>query len=133
MAYIDVSDIIDETPKPVVSRTYKIDFERGRINGMIDGLDAVSQTVVKMLMTPRFRHLIYNNQYGSEIISAMRDSESSREFFETDLPRLVKDSLKNDSRVLDITDFSFRYEGENVIIGFTAVTIYGNTKIQGVI
>lgn len=57
-------DDIDESNQ--VYRTYKMDFERKRIGGMIDGKEAAVQAIWKILSTTRFAHLIYDDQYGCD-------------------------------------------------------------------
>src|SRR5690606_27931875 len=49
------------------SRTYKLEFARGRVAGMTDGLDAIKQAVYKILQTDRFRYEIYSFDYGHEL------------------------------------------------------------------
>jgi hypothetical protein len=49
------------------------------------------------------------------------------------MPRIVRDALLCDSRILDVYDFSFAFETENVTVNFTADTIFGKTNISEVI
>src|SRR5690606_42159936 len=56
---------VEEEQQP--SLTYAIDFEKGRIRGMIDELEAVKQAVFLILQTERYRYLIYSDDYGSEL------------------------------------------------------------------
>ena len=62
------------------SRTYLIDWDRGRIGGLTDGEEAVRQFIRKALMTPRFKCLIYDSQYGSEIQDSLMDPDTSMEY-----------------------------------------------------
>lgn len=48
------------------SLTYRMDWERKRITGQTDGLEAVQQAAAKILRTDRFEHLIYSSDYGTE-------------------------------------------------------------------
>ncbi|WP_019123711.1 DUF2634 domain-containing protein [Brevibacillus massiliensis] len=56
---------VEEQQQP--SLTWKLDPEKKRITGMIDGLEAVKQAVGIMLRTERFRYLIYSFNFGSEL------------------------------------------------------------------
>lgn len=96
-----------EFERELPSRTYKLDLDRGRIfaAGSADGLEAVKQYIKKALITPRFRCLIYDNQYGSEIKQTIIAGNATPEFIETEIPRLVRDAIIGDSRVLDVHDF----------------------------
>ena len=117
------------------SRTYRLDFERGRIfaGGNCDGMDAIRQFIKKALLTPRFHCLIYDNQYGSELKQTIIAGDTTREFIETELPRLVKDALLVDTRILDLHGFTISFEGEAALIQFTADTIFGTVVIEEVI
>ena len=116
------------------SRTYRLDFRRGRIlsEGSCDGLEAANQFIKKTLLSPRFRCLIYDNQYGSEIKQTIIAGDATREYIETELPRLVEDSLLADSRILSVYDFSFSFSGETAHIQFKANTIFGETIVEEV-
>ena len=133
--FIPIPIVELEREREQSSRTYLLDFDRGRIFavGSCDGIDAVCQYIKKALLTPRFRCLIYNNQYGSEIKQTVVARDVSSEYIEAEMPRLVQDALLVDSRILDVYDFSFSFEKENVRICFTANTIFGTTFIEEVI
>jgi len=128
---IPIGEVEQEREQP--SLTYRLDLDRGRIIGRIDGLDAVEQAIHKALITPRFRCLIYNNQYGSEIKQTVIAGDVSPEYIETEMPRLIKDAVLIDSRVLDVYDFSFSFDSEQAFICFTAKTVFGETVIEEVI
>lgn len=128
---IPISAVVEEPEKP--SKTYAIDLDRGRIVGHVDGIGAVQQAIRKALITPRFKCLVYDNQYGSEIKDLIITKDATRELIETELPRLVEDALLPDTRILGVRDFSFSFEDEKAYIKFTADTIYGQTAIEEVI
>lgn len=117
------------------SKTYKLDIERGRIYpvGTCDGLEAVNQFIKKALLTPRFRCLIYDNQYGSEIKQTIIAADATNDYIETEILRLVKDACLCDSRVLDVYDFFFSFDKEKAYIRFKANTIFGETIVEEVI
>jgi hypothetical protein len=127
---IPVADLAQEIEQP--SRTYRLDLDRGRIlrAGSCDGLDAANQYIRKALISPRFQCLIYDNQYGSEIKQRIITDDATPEFIETELPRLVRDALLVDSRILGVFGFSFSFDAENVFINFSANTIFGTTEVE---
>ncbi|MCI9530285.1 MAG: DUF2634 domain-containing protein [Lachnospiraceae bacterium] len=86
------------------SRTYLVDWGRGRIGGFIDGEGAVRQFIKKALMTPRFKCLIYDSQYGSEIQDRLMDPGASMEYIEAEVAFLVEDALIHDGRILGVGD-----------------------------
>lgn len=126
-----ISEVTEAEEKP--SKTYRLDLDAGRIVGKIDGLEAVNQAIRKAIITPRFKCLIYDNQYGSEITEAVITKDATPEYIETVIPGFIKDALKPDTRVLDVYDFSFQFKGDGAYIFFRADTIYGETAIEEVI
>lgn len=130
---IPIAELEDAAEQP--SRTYRLDFERGRIfpAGSCDGLEAANQFIKKTLLTPRFRCLIYDNQYGSELKQTIIAADATNEYIETEIPRLVKDACLADSRILDIYDFSCSFEKERAYIRFKANTIFGELVVEEVI
>ncbi len=119
----------EETP----SLTYSLDFENGRIAGKTDGLKAVNQAIKKALITARFKCLIYDNQYGSEIKELVLSKNITKELLEAEIPRLVEDCLSVDARILKVYDFEFSIAEDKAYIKFKADTIFGETSFEGVI
>jgi len=103
-----------ENEQEKTSRTYRIDWDEGRIMGFVDGQEAMNQYIKKAILTPRFCCLIYSNQYGSEIIDTLMDKMVTREYIEAEISFLVTDALIHDPRVLRVY---------NVEIDFKAVTV----------
>ena len=125
---LPVETIEEEAEKP--SRTYRLDLDAGRIVGFTDGLDSVNQAIRKAIVTPRFRCLIYSDQYGSEITDAIIAKDVTPEYIETTIPAFIKDALKPDTRILDVYDFSFEFKDDGVFVSFRADTIYGESLVE---
>lgn len=128
---IPIGTVEEEQEKP--SFTYRLDLAAGRIMGKVDGLAAVEQAILKAVITPRFRCLVYDNQYGSEVIDAIIANDATPEYIVAAAEGFVRDCLKPDTRILDITDFSLEFEGDSVKIYFRAETIFGEIEIKKVI
>ena len=72
------------------SLTFGIDFDRGRVVGMVDGLESVKQAVFLILQTERYRHLIYTPDYGAELEGLIgRDPL----FVQSELKRRIREAL----------------------------------------
>jgi phage baseplate assembly protein W len=127
---IGITQVIDEPYLP--SKTYKLDLDNGRIIGKVDELEAMNQFIRKALITPRFKCLIYDSQYGSEI-REITTTDATREFIESEMPRLVEDALTYDPRILKVYDFSFSFKDDSVFLKFSVDTIFGTTEFEGVI
>ena len=120
------------------SKTYRIDWENGRISGYVDGIEAMKQFIKKAILTPRFKCLIYDSQYGSEIRDTLIVPGITREYIEAEAPFLAEDALIHDERVLRVYNFNIEF-GERyplhdtVVISFDVDTIYGKIPIEEVI
>lgn len=122
-----------EEAKESPSLTYKLDLDKGRIVGKIDKLEAVNQAIRKAIITSRFKCLIYDNQYGSEIEDAVISNDATQEYIETAIEGFIADTLKPDRRILSVSDFSISFEGDSAYISFKADTIFGVTTVEEVI
>ena len=143
---------VQEAQEPP-TKTYRLDLEDGRILGMVDGQEAVRQAIHKAIITPRWKCLIYDNQYGSEIEAAVIQSmgRASHEYIEAVVPGFVRDALRPDRRVTLVYNFVFAFtpedkakyfpelfevvgdDGDAVFVHFDADTIYGTVQIEEVI
>lgn len=113
-------------------KTYKMDFEQGRIIGVItDGVEAVKQYIKKTLLTERFKYLIYDDQYGSEI-EMLKTLELSEEAKKVELENAITDAL-SDKRIQKLDNFVFKFEGEATYVSFNTYTIYGVIPISEVL
>ena len=128
---IPVETITDAAELP--SKTYRLDREKGRIVGKVDGIAAVNQAIHKAIITPRFKCLIYNHQYGNEAEAAVTAKDATRDYIEATLEGFVRDALRPDTRILSISDFAIDFEGDAAHISFLAETIFGATEVEEVI
>lgn len=126
---------IDEisTEEELPSKTYKLDLDKGRIIGFVDGQEACLQAIRKALITPRFKCLIYDNQYGSEIEDAVTVNDATREYVRSVVPGFVEDCLKPDRRILGVSNFTFEFQEDGAYISFDADTIFGKITVEEVI
>ncbi len=128
---IEINEVTESEEQP--SLTYALDFENGRIAGRTDGLEAVNQAIKKALMTSRFKCLIYDNQYGSEIKELIMSKSVTKELLEAEIPRLVEDCLSADTRILKIYDFQFSIVEDRAYVKFKVDTIFNKMSFEGVI
>lgn len=151
--YIPLPVTTVEEAKEPPSKTYRLDLEKGRILGIIDGQEAVRQAIHKAIITPRWKCLIYDNQYGSEIESAVIQSKgrATNEYISAVVPGFIRDALRPDSRVIQVSNFVFSFtpdekklffpdlfkvagdDSDSVFVSFDADTIYGIVQIEEVI
>lgn len=127
---------VDEDAEDVVepSTTYRIDFESGRLtNEKISGLDAIRQFVYMALRTERYSHAVYSHDVGCEVQEAVSDEESTDEYKEMEIPRLIEEALLVDERIESVQDFEITKEGATFKVVFNVVTDEGTLEIEEVI
>lgn len=127
---------MDEDEEDVVepSTTYRIDFTSGRLtNEKINGLDAIRQFVYMALRTERYSHAVYSHDVGCEVQEAVSDEESTDEYKEMEIPRLIEEALLVDERIESVQDFEITKEGATFKVLFNVVTDEGTLEIEEVI
>lgn len=107
--------------------TYKIDFEKRRIVGMVDGLEAIKQAVYLILRTERYEYLIYSTNYGSELRGLIGMEPA---FIQSELKRRITEALTQDDRIEDVTNFETEINGDSATVRFTVVTNLGNFTVE---
>lgn len=128
---IPIETVTEAEEQP--SMTYRLDFENGRIVGRVDKLEAVNQAIKKAIITPRFKCLIYDNQYGSEIEEAIISKDATTDYIEAVTEGFIRDALRPDTRILSVYDFQFEFKEDKAYVFFRADTVFGKTEIEEVI
>lgn len=105
------------------NKTYKVLFDKNRINGYTDELDSVAQAVEFILSTERYKFIIYSWDYGVELYDLIG---KPMPYVMSELPRRVTEALTQDNRISDVTDFEFKRNGKKLHVTFTVVTNLGN-------
>ncbi|MBU5485253.1 DUF2634 domain-containing protein [Clostridium sp. MSJ-11] len=104
------------------SKTYKIDFEKGKIIGYCNEVEALRQAVQLILNTERYEHLIYSWDYGSELRDLIG---KDKDITESEIKRRIREALMQDDRVNNVDNFIFNYDKDGVTVDFTVFSIYG--------
>lgn len=107
------------------SRTYRLVGDR--ILGMTDGRDAVLQAIELALGTQRWGHEIFSGDYGCEIQALFGQDKRP---MEKEIELLMKEALQEDDRITAIEGLSVEYEGDTAKISFTAVSRFGDIKVE---
>lgn len=95
------------------------------MGGHIDNVDAVAQSAYCMLQTRRYEHLIFSNQYGSELYTLIG---KDKDYVFVEACRIIKETLLTDNRILDV--FNFGIDEDSDIITFDITTIYGKNTLS---
>ena len=119
-------DITESTVYP--SQTYVLDFETGVVSSSVDYQEAVKQAILKMLLTDRYAYEIYDGYYGNELFTLIGQSY---DYVIVEAPRIIKDTLLKDDRILGVGGFKYRQASvDSVEIEFQVDTIYGSIDIN---
>ncbi len=111
------------------TKTYKMDLNTGKnIRGYTDELEAMKQVIFKILNTERYQYIIYSWNYGIELKDLFGMPIS---YVCPELERRIKEALTQDSRITDVTDFTFDSPKRGVLhTTFTAHTIFGKVEAE---
>lgn len=126
---VTVGDVVEITsPADQPTRTYKLDLDAGRVAGMVDGVDAMKQVILKILLTERFAYLIYSWNYGIELNAVVG---KSYQVFSSEIKRVITEALLADSRITAVTDFKAeQIDKRSARVCFTADTVFGPIEIE---
>lgn len=113
------------------SKQHKMDLDKNRILGICDGLEAVKQSVFKILNTERYDYLIYSWNYGIELKNLYGKSPT---YVCPEIERLVKEALSQDDRITSVDDFEFDISKNGVVsVSFAVHTIFGDLNEEMVV
>lgn len=117
----------DFTASSEPSKTYAIDFDRGRVTGTIDEKEALKQTISMILDTQRFSCPIFSTEYGVETGGLYGKP------FAVILSRVetyITDALLTDDRIYSCGDFAYEMAGDALKVTFNVVTDFGNIEAE---
>ena len=109
------------------TKTYKMNLVDMKINGLVDGSDAMEQAIYKILNTERYNYLIYSWNYGVELADLFGEPLS---FVYPEIKRRISEALVQDERIIGVDGFSFTSTKGKVLVQFTAHTTEGDVEIE---
>lgn len=109
------------------SKTFRLDMERKRVIGTVDGLEAVKQAVFCILNTERFEWLIYSWNYGVELNGLFGKSTG---LVKAKIKKRIKEALQQDDRIQSVDTFSFEGNGKILHVRFMVHTTYGEIMME---
>ena len=119
-------EILDEELIEIPSRTYKV--SNGRIAGYVAELDAMRQSVEKILSTERFAWNIYSDDYGSDVNDLIGEDF---DLVNSELERLITEALSADDRIVSVENFTINQTSSNsIVVTFNVVTVFGVIDIE---
>ncbi|MBG0219998.1 DUF2634 domain-containing protein [Clostridioides difficile] len=125
----DVS-IINFNVRQEPSKTFKLNMERNKVDGICDDVEALKQTIFLTLNTERYQHLIYSWNYGVELNDLIGEPIS---YVIPELERRITEALVQDDRIENVDNFEFENQKGKVQCKFIVHTKYGNIKAEKVV
>lgn len=117
-----------EAERRASSRTYRVDLDKKRITGIIDGKEALKQAVLFALLTQRYEYAIYPHSYGTEWKKVI--GEGSLKAMAA-AKTVITDSLMCDDRINGVTDFEFERKAHSLKVRFRVDSVFGETVEEG--
>lgn len=112
------------------SLTYYADPLTNQIDGLADGLQAITQTIDIILSVERFEWGIYSANFGTELENIAGYDPG---YTAAQLKNKISDALSVDSRIIGIKEFSYTNDKEKMTAFIVISTIYGDTEKEVVI
>ena len=115
---------------------YAYDFENNCLkkdesgkNYYVYGNEALKIWIYKSLMTPRFRHLAYSEEYGNEMFDLVSEAIHHDVLF-LELKRFITEALMYNEYIRELNSFEFYVDGSSVQISFTVISVYGEMDYE---
>lgn len=123
-----INNSIAKLPKNSPSLNHKMHFANENIYGKRDKLTAMEQVVYKIILTERYKHIIYSFNYGIEISDLFGEPKS---YVCPELQRRITEALIQDDRIESVEDFTFDCSKNGIVhTFFTVHTIFGDLKAE---
>jgi hypothetical protein len=102
----------------------------GKVNES-DGTGAWVEWCQKALLTPRYRHLIYDPDYGQDYEDLIGRG-LTREAVESEIKRITIETLTIDPRTASVQNFTFDWQNDQVFFECEISNVLGESaKIEG--
>ncbi len=124
----------DTEYESIYRKTYGIDFEKGRISGVVQGKEAVKQYIHKVIKTNKGAYDIYTD-YGSDLEELIGDSPTENLLI-SDVKREIKDTLIKNKDINKVYDFKFFFledNRESLMVKFKVDTVFGEINVKEVL
>lgn len=111
------------------SLTFRIDFDKCRIQGFSDDAEALRQDIFCRLMTERGSSPIFSEKYGlpmNELIG------QNTPLVYVSVASAITETLLEDDRILNVYGFIFDTDREKITVTFNIDSVFGKTAFEEV-
>ncbi|MFD1885919.1 DUF2634 domain-containing protein [Paenibacillus wenxiniae] len=116
-------------------RSWRYDYDAGDFvmtpSGRVavaDSKEAWVQWCHKALLTPRYRHVIYSRDYGSELDTLIGTGQG-RAVLESELTRMVTEALLVDARTAAVDQFAFTWADDHCQMTCRVTSVQDDVEI----
>lgn len=110
----EIMDAVDNIQIP--SGSWQLNNDMTRVGEQVSGIEDVKQCVYFMLNTERDQYIIYNWDYGIELVDLIGQPMW---YVIPEIELRIKDALEWDERITDVTDFEFQQSHGKLKVTFT--------------
>ncbi len=112
----------------LTTKTYGLELSGNKILGYKDKIKAMEQAIYKMLLTDRYKYIIYSWNYGIEIKDLFGKPIP---YCCVELERRIKECLLADLRIAAVHSFYFENpKNGTIVLNFIASTIFGEIEVE---
>jgi hypothetical protein len=115
-----VSDSEEEQPEN--TKTFGLNLTTNTVGGMIDELEALKQSIYLKLSIEGDQFIILPYTYGLVTIDLIGMPVY---YVMAVIPDRITETLMDDDRITDVSDFEFETKGSKLLVKFIVHTIYG--------
>ena len=123
MAELTTSLLVQE--QTFENRTYNL--SETKIEGFVDKLEALKQSIYKRLATEQFEYPIYSFRYG---IAWKQLIGEEKAYVRAEMKRMVEEALLQDDRIREVDGFQFEFSGDICKCSCNVASVYGEFDIE---
>lgn len=118
---------------------YAFDFENNCLkkndagqNYYVYRNEALKVWIYKALMTIRYRHLAYTDDFGNEMFDLISES-INQDVLLLELKRYITEALMYNEYIRELNSFEFEITGSKVKVSFTVISVYGDMQYEQIL
>lgn len=113
-----------------IEQTQTYSMSESKIQGFVDGMEALQQTIFHRLNTEQFEYPIYTLDYGFRTDDLIG---KDRGYVEAELQRRIRECLLTDDRITGVDNFTFSVDDDEMLCMFDVENIYKTISISKVV
>lgn len=117
----------EEEEELVPGVTYRLNYEDMTIEGVVDEIESLKQTIYCILQSERFACEIYSDNYGLERAEMIGQP---LEFVFAETEEYIKEALMQDDRIIEVNNFEFTEQGNSLFVSFEVESDFGNFNME---